>query len=176
MKGNTAEYGIITVNRPLRGGALRASSAAAPEKEGNRMNKRIMLAVLLAGVFFSATCRAAVVKTILFPRAKSSAVIKQSVIRGESDQYFLTAKAGQKLHVKVTALEKNAAVTIYEPGFKAGKDSDGILEIKGATLKGAGEGDDATGWKGTLPKSGKYLITVGPTRGNATYKLTVAVH
>ena len=54
------------------------------------------------------------------------------------------------------------------PGYKAGKDADGILEIKGATLQGAGEGEDAAAWKGDLPASGKYLILVGPTRGDAT--------
>ena len=109
------------------------------------------------------------------PRASNSTLIKQSVIRGESDQYFLTAKAGQKMEVSITALEKNAAFTIYQPGYKAGKDADGILEIKGATLKGAGEGEDATAWKGDLPASGKYLILVGGTRGNATYKLKISI-
>ena len=77
--------------------------------------------------------------------------------------------------VSITALEKNAAFTIYQPGYKAGKDADGIMEIKGATLQGAGEGDDATTWRGVLPTSGKYLILVGGTRGNATYKLKISI-
>jgi hypothetical protein len=29
--------------------------------------------------------------------------------------------------------------------------------------------------KGVLPSTGKYLIVVGGTRGNATYKLTLAI-
>ncbi|MDR3553402.1 MAG: hypothetical protein P4L55_01475 [Syntrophobacteraceae bacterium] len=139
------------------------------------MKIRMMLAVLLVGVFIAGSCGAAVVKEIRFPAGKSSIVIKQSVIRGENDQYFLSARAGQKMEVGISALEKNAAITIYLPGYRVGKDSDSILEVKGATLQGAGEGDDATGWRGVLPKSGRYLILVGPTRGNATYELKVEV-
>ena len=114
-------------------------------------------------------------KQVSFPKGSNSTLIEQSVVRGESDQYFLTAKAGQKMEVSITAPEKNAAFAIYQPGYKAGKDADGILEIKGATLKGAGEGEDATTWKGALPASGKYLILVGPTRGNASYQLKISI-
>ncbi|MHB8067900.1 MAG: hypothetical protein ACYDIC_08380 [Desulfobaccales bacterium] len=140
------------------------------------MKMRLMPAVLMVGVFLAGTAQAGVVKEVSFAKGSNSALIKGSVIRGESDQYFLTAKAGQKMEVSITALEKNAAFAIYQPGYKAGKDADGILEIKGATLKGAGEGEDATVWKGVLPGSGKYLILVGPTRGNATYQLKIGIH
>jgi len=136
---------------------------------------RLMLAVVMVGAFLAGVAQAAVVQEVLFAKGQNSTLIKQSVIRGESDQYFLIGKAGQKMEVSITAEEKNAAVTIYQPGYKAGKDADGILEIKGATLKGAGEGEDATSWKGALPGSGKYLILVGPTRGNATYKLKITI-
>jgi hypothetical protein len=128
-----------------------------------------MLALLMVAALLTGVGEAAVNQEVKFPSGSNSTLIEQSVIRGESDQYFLTAKAGQKMEVSITAVEKNAAITIYQPGYKAGKDADGILEIKGATLKGAGEGDDATTWKGDLPASGKYLILVGGTRGNATY-------
>lgn len=140
------------------------------------MKMRLVLALLLVGAFLTGVGEAAVVQEVHFAKGKNSTLIKQSVIRGESDQYFLTAKAGQKMAVSITALEKNAAFTIYQPGYEAAKDADGILEIKGATLKGAGEGDDATAWKGALPSSGKYLILVGGTRGNATYKLKISIH
>ena len=139
------------------------------------MKMRLMLAVLLVGAFLIGVAQAAVVQEVHFAKDKHSTLIKQSVIRGESDQYFLTAKAGQKLAVSITALEKNAVFQIYQPGYQVGKDADGILEIKGATLKGAGEGEDATAWKGVLPASGKYLIVVGGTRGNAAYKLKITI-
>ena len=140
------------------------------------MKMRLMLAWLMIAALLTGVGEAAAVsQEVKFPAGQTSTLIKQSVIRGESDQYFLTAKAGQKMEVSITAVEKNAAITIYQPGYKAGKDADGILEIKGATLKGAGEGDDATTWKGDLPASGKYLILVGGTRGNATYKLKISI-
>ena len=140
------------------------------------MKMRLMLALLMVGALLTGVGEAGVNQEVQLCPGKNSTLIKQSVIRGESDQYFLTAKAGQKMAVSITALEKNAVFAIYQPGYKAGKDADGILEIKGATLKGAGEGDDATAWKGVLPSSGKYLILVGGTRGNATYKLKISIH
>ena len=115
-------------------------------------------------------------KEVSFAKGSNSTLIEASVVRGESDQYFLTGKAGQKMEVSISAVEQNAAFAIYQPGYKAGKDADGILEIKGAALPGAGEGEDATAWKGVLPSSGKYLILVGATRGNATYKLKITIH
>ena len=136
---------------------------------------RLMLAVVMVGAFLAGVAQAAVVQEVLFAKGQNSTLIKQSVIRGESDQYFLIGKAGQKMEVSITALEQNAVFQIYQPGYKAGKDQDGILEIKGATLKGAGEGEDAIAWKGVLPSSGKYLILVGGTRGNATYKLKISI-
>ena len=139
------------------------------------MKIRLMLTVLLVGAFLTGVVDAAVVKEVTFAKRGNSTLIQGSVMRGESDQYFLTAKAGQKMEVNITALEKNATITIYQPGYKAGKDADGLLGIKGETLKGAGEGEDATTWKGALPSSGKYLILVGPTRGNATYKLKITI-
>jgi hypothetical protein len=140
------------------------------------LKMRLMLAFLMVAALLTGICEAGVNQEVRFPSGKTSTLIEQSVIRGESDQYFLTAKAGQKMEVSITALEKNAAFTIYLPGYTAGKDEDGILEIKGATLKGAGEGDDATAWKDILPSSGKYLILVGGTRGNATYRLKISIH
>jgi hypothetical protein len=140
------------------------------------MKLRLMLALLLLGAVLTGIGEAGVSQEIKFPAGKTSTLIKQSVVRGDQDQYFLTAKAGQKMAVSITALENNAAFTIYQPGYQAGKDADGILEIKGATLKGAGEGEDATTWQGVLPASGKYLILVGGTRGNATYNLKISIH
>jgi hypothetical protein len=139
------------------------------------MKNRLMLALLLGSVLFARAGEAAVVQEIHFVRGSSSALVQGSVIRGESDQYSLTAKAGQQMAVSLTALEKNAAFTIYQPGYKTGRDADGILEIKGGTLRGAGEGDDAVSWQGDLPSSGNYLILVGPTRGNAAYKLKISI-
>jgi hypothetical protein len=85
-----------------------------------------------------------------------------SVIRGDRARHPVTAKAGQTLDVSITSDESNAVFQVYSPGEKA-------------TLPGAGEADDATKWSGKLPADGEYVIVVGPTRGNATYKLTYSL-
>lgn len=140
------------------------------------MKHLLLLALLLVSVFIAEAAPAAVDKEIRFARGANSTLINGSVIRGESDQYSLAAKAGQKMAVTITSLEKNAAFTIYQPGYQVDRDADGILEFKGATLPGAGESDAAASWKGDLPTSGTYLILVGPTRGNAAYKLKISIH
>lgn len=76
--------------------------------------------------------------------------------------------------VRIRALENNAAFEIYRPGYTV-RTTDGVTEIQGQTLPGAGALADATTWNGTLPTSGKYRIVVGGTRGNATYRLTVEI-
>lgn len=134
-----------------------------------------MLALVTAVDLFAGVCDAGVVKEVKFTPGSNSTLIEGSVVRGERDQYLLIAKAGQKMEVSITAVEKNAAFSIYQPGYKTSKGEYGILEISGATLQGTGESEDATAWKGVLPKSGKYLIVVGGTRGNATYKLKITI-
>ncbi|WP_295387265.1 hypothetical protein [uncultured Thiodictyon sp.] len=113
-------------------------------------------------------------KTIHFPRGQSAATLSNSVVRGDRDRYDITAKAGQTMTVKIRSVENNAVFTLYQPGYQA-KTEDGMPMIEGAALDGAGEGDDAMQWQGTLPASGTYLIEVGGTRGNASYKLTVGI-
>ncbi len=110
----------------------------------------------------SAAFAEGITKIIRFRRDRTSTVIKDSVIRGDRDRYLLGARAGQRMTVNISALEDNAAFVIYPPGSKQ-------------TLKGAGEEDDVTQWSGKLPTSGNYTIIVGGTRGNASYRLAVAI-
>ena len=114
------------------------------------------------------------VQPIRFPRGAARAAVEGSVIRGERALYSVVARAGQHLFLRVTAVEDNAAVQIYAPGARVIRRDFGV-EVAGTALPGAGEGDDATKWTGTLPRSGTYLLVVGPTRGNATYRLVVAI-
>lgn len=100
-------------------------------------------------------------KRVKFAKGKSSITLSNSVIRGDRDTYILGAKAGQRMTVRITALENNAAFEIEGPG--------------GGYLEGAGEGDDATRITVSLPASGDYRIIVGGTRGNASYRLTVSI-
>lgn len=77
------------------------------------MQMRLILALLMVGAFLTGVAQAAVVQEVHFAKGKNSTLIQGTVIRGESDQYTLTAKAGQKMAVSITALEKNAAIILY---------------------------------------------------------------
>lgn len=134
------------------------------------MKFRVLLFCIVIAALIAQVSHAGVKKEIRFNRGSTTAVVKESVIRGEQDFYYLTARAGQSMEVKISALENNAVFTIYKPGYKIVAD-----EIKGETLAGAGETDDATRWKGKLPVTGKYLFVVGGTRGNATYEMKITV-
>ncbi len=113
------------------------------------MRKPVVIAIILAAIT-SMAC------------AKSGQTVSGSVIRGERARHVVKAKAGQTLAVSVTSDESNAVFQIYQPGEKD-------------TLPGAGETDDATKFSGKVPADGDYVISVGPTRGSATYKLTYSV-
>jgi len=94
--------------------------------------------------------------------SKESKTVSGSVIRGEQARHKVAAKAGQTLDVDVTSDEDNAVFQIYLPDGKG-------------TLPGAGETDEATKFSGKVPTDGDYIIVVGPTRGNAKYKLSYSV-
>ncbi len=84
------------------------------------------------------------------------------MVRGDRDRYYLGAKAGQTMSVKITSTEKNAVFQIYFHGEEE-------------ALPGAGDGDDAMNWSGQLPIDNDYVIVVGGMRGNATYALTISI-
>jgi hypothetical protein len=101
-------------------------------------------------------------KKVHFAKGTSSTTIKGGVIRGDRDRYYIGAKAGQTMTVKITSLEKNAVFQIYFAGEQE-------------SLPGAGDGDDAMKWSGQLPADNEYVIVVGGTRGNASYTLTISI-
>jgi hypothetical protein len=118
---------------------------------------------------------AAQIKEVRFARGTSGAQYDGAVVRGDRDVYSIKARKGQRMTLRIVAAEKNAAVQVYAPGAKT-EIRDSTLNVSGVTLRGAGEGDDAAKWTGTLPKSGTYVLVVGSTRGNATYRLNIMVH
>jgi len=99
---------------------------------------------------------------LLVACSRESKTVSGSVIRGERARHTVNARAGQTLEVNVTSEEDNAVFQIYLPGEKG-------------TLPAAGETDDAKKFSGKVPTDGEYVIVVGPTRGNATYKLSYSV-
>ena len=124
---------------------------------------RLVVAVL---VLILAAASAAPTRThterVKFGRGRTTAVLEGAVVRGDRDHYLLEAKAGQRMTVHITSVERNAVLTIFAPGGRK-------------ALRGTEEGLDAKDWSGRLPRSGDYAISVGPTRGNATYTLEVTI-
>lgn len=88
--------------------------------------------------------------------------------------YTLRARKGQRLSARIAALEKNAAFQVYLPGYAFTPDENTFI-VTGSSLQGAGETDDAATWQGELPNTGRYLIVVGATRGDAAYRLNIGV-
>lgn len=113
------------------------------------------------------------VREIRFATGSDSATVSDAVERGSRHYYSFVARKGQTAEIRITAVESNAAFTLWRPGVVLGQDRD--ASIRGHALPGAGEGADTNHWQGRLPESGSYVVVVGPTRGNATYQLRLII-
>lgn len=116
----------------------------------------VMLVTFL--VILAVRAEAGVTKRVKFKPGHYGATIKGAVIRGERDRWYLGASRGQWMTVGVKSLESNASFVIYR-----------------ASNEQPISAYDIKAWRGRLPASGDYRIEVGPTRGNATYTLTVSI-
>jgi len=127
-----------------------------------RTAQRLTTAVFVGAFAINSIFAEGIKKKVRFAKGTSSTTIRGSVVRGDRDRYYVTAKKGQTMSVKITSRENNAVFQVYLSGEQE-------------SLPGAGDGDDATKWSGQLPADSEYTIVVGGTRGNATYTLTIAV-
>ena len=100
--------------------------------------------------------------------------VTRTISVGQSAYYISTEVRRTAAHGTHRCARNNAVFQVHAPGARP-ETRDYGLEIVGQALAGAGEGDDATRWTGTLPQSGSYLVVVGATRGNASYRLTVTI-
>jgi hypothetical protein len=98
---------------------------------------------------------------VKFAPGQSSATVKNSVLRGTRDVYILEAGRQQVMTIKLTSMENSAVFDVIAP-------PDGAMNRR-IMREGARE------WTVRLPQSGEYQIVVGPTRGNASYRLVVSV-
>lgn len=128
-----------------------------------------MFGVLLA----ASSVGAAEVRELRFAPGANSVTVSGAVVRGTRDVYSFVAQKGQHLDVRVTAVESNAVFAVWLPGARFEPASP--TDIQGRALRGADERTEAKQWRGALPESGRYLLVVGPTRGNATYDLQLAI-
>jgi hypothetical protein len=121
--------------------------------------RALLVAALLLMTAITSPAQSDRTMRIRFARGRTTKVIKDAVVRGTQDRYLLRAGRGQTLTVHITSLEDNAVFDVYAPGSRH-------------PLDGAQETVD---WTGELPRNGDYVISVGGTRGNATYTLEVTV-
>ena len=129
----------------------------------SRRTSRQLTALIFTCLFaFSSVPAQGIKKKVRFVTGTSSITLRNAVVRGDRDRYYVSAKAGQTMSVKITSTEKNAVFQIYFHGEEE-------------SLPRAGDGDDATNWSGRLPIDNDYVIVVGGTRGNATYALTISI-
>lgn len=94
-----------------------------------------------------------------FERGKYSAVLKNAVVRGTEDRYIFRARKGQTMSVKITSVEDNARFTVYFSGEQESLENS----------------EESSSWTGKLSDDNDYVVIVAPTRGNATYTLTVSI-
>jgi hypothetical protein len=132
-----------------------------------------LLPAILAAALCVAAFAAEAPRALHFAKGHSSVTVKDSVLRGETRHWTFGARAGQMATLKISAPEKNAVFQVWRPGARL-PTAEGD-PIEGLTLPGAGEGDDVTEWHGPLPETGEYLVVVGGTRGNASYRLTLKI-
>jgi hypothetical protein len=114
-------------------------------------------------------------RPVLFSPGAFAAELTGSVPRGERDCFTIGGAAGQVLSVRQRpGPDNNIVFQLYRPGWKIKHGPDGT-DVLGATLRGAGEGDDARTWSGSLPAKGNYLIVVGTTRGGGEYRILIEI-
>jgi hypothetical protein len=158
-------------------GGTRSSGGVMSTKRARFFS--VLLAVLLTGGVSSASGQSYQygdypVTPVHFPLGKTTTTINDSVERGASATYTFIAREGQHADIQLTTEEDNASFIFYMPGATVSKD-DGGYDVSGPTLPNAGRHGRATHWTGRLPVSGKYTLTIQPTRGGATYHLTIAI-
>lgn len=127
---------------------------------------RVVLTVLVAAMALllaPVTLARAADFDLSFEAGKSYGVMSNSVVRGDRDNYYFGARPGQIVTIAISSIEDNAVVELY---FKHA--GEWIL---------AEAPPDSRVLYGALPDSdgGQYRITVGGTRGNATYDLFVGI-
>jgi hypothetical protein len=98
---------------------------------------------------------------ISFAPGSSAAAVEGAIVRGTQNTYLLRASAGQQMDLAISSLENNAVFSLAGPD--------------GQALEGARPGQDARAWSGALPLDGDYTLTVGSTRGNASFTLSVSI-
>ena len=129
--------------------AVAANSPSLPDRSQTILSKPVLLA------------QKSRTRRLRFASGKDYAIVQDAVLRGTRDTYLLDAQKGQTMTVKIESVESNAVFDVVTPPNRIGQRR---------TIK-----QEAVSWTSKLPESGDYQIVVGPTRGNASYRLKVII-
>lgn len=94
-----------------------------------------------------------------FAPGASSGTVGAAVLRATADTWYVNARAGQHMTIELTSLENNSTFDVFS--------------VDGSAMTSSGE--QRTTWSGPLTADGDHTIEVRPTRGNATYTMTVTI-
>ena len=103
----------------------------------------------------------------------TSKEVTGGIARGELACFTIEARRGQHMAIsQPDPGDGNIVMQIYRPPWAITREDDGI-SVRGLPLPGAKEGDDAKGWAGRLPATGRYLLVIGASWGGGPYRVLV---
>jgi hypothetical protein len=128
---------------------------------------RVIAVITLALSVLVGSSVAGVRKDIQFKRGETSVAVDGVIGDSDRDRYYIVAKQGQTLNVRITSANSNGIFHVYSPGYQ--EDGDLVL---GRSMEGARE---TTSARVALVASGTHLIDVGTSGGGTRYRLVVAM-
>ena len=132
-----------------------------------QVNRTLFTFVAIAGLLAALPAGAQQTTNVAFAKGASSATLKGSITGDQDHTYFVDARAGQTMRVKLTATKGSAEMNVFAPG------SDTALSL------GAEDPYDVTA---VLPVNGRYRVQVYQMRAfarrgeTANYTLTISVN
>jgi hypothetical protein len=146
------------------------------DAQGGRAILARSLAALLACCLWCSAAAAAprdAPVPIRLAAGSTSKEVTGGIARGELACFTIEARRGQHMAIsQPDPGDSNIVMQIYRPPWAITREDDGI-SVRGHPLPGAKEGDDAKGWVGTLPATGRYLLVLGTSWGGGSYRVLV---
>ena len=152
--------------RPIGPVAVQATSASGARRTGTIFDA-LGVALLIGGLGLAsvAPAKGELVRPIRFGKGAKSSLLADAVVRGESHTYEFRARRGQQGRIVISAAERNAVFQLLSP-------ADSVPNSPRLMIAGP----EARYWSGSLPWTGTYRIIVSGTRGNASYRLRLAIN
>jgi hypothetical protein len=111
-----------------------------------RKSRRVIAIVFIWAFAFSSLSAQGVKKKVRFPKGTSSITIRDAVVRGDRDRYYVGAKAGQRMSVKITSTEKNAVFQIYFHGEEESLPGAGMVMTRQAGRENCPSTTNTSSW------------------------------